>query len=323
MLSSSCTTTVLGRCPAERQQSYHTTTMPSTQYLQVPKLLPHRKSRSRSKSRPREVISVEDNVLPPVHDRRRHHSPPMTAAEPRSKPLLNAYSHTYSLTNGHSNNPTPKTVSISNSTPQPKTPIIETTNYEDLNGDMYTLRDCSTPPPELPLRQKIVGAWKLESYIAYPTPESPIQRPTYPMTKNVTGFIMYTPDGYLSAQMLIPGQQSFKRGEGEEPQWAEAGKRFFAYCGPYYISDEGAGREEILRHTFQVCNLPGWIGDVQVRTHRFEEDGQVLVLGSEEPTEIKGDRRIPVLKWRRARDNTTGTPPAPMPQIKISGPGEP
>jgi hypothetical protein len=29
------------------------------------------------------------------------------------------------------------------------------------------------------------------------------------------------------------------------------------------------------------------MGDVQVRTHRFEEDGQVLVLGSEEPTEIK------------------------------------
>jgi len=107
------------------------------------------------------------------------------------------------------------------------------------------------------------------------------------MTKNVTGFIMYTPDGYLSAQMLIPGQHSFKRGEGEEPQWAEAGKRFFAYCGPYYISNEGPGREEVLRHTFQVCNLPGWIGDVQVRTHRFEEDGQVLVLGSEEPTEIK------------------------------------
>jgi hypothetical protein len=212
----------------------------------------------------------------------------MTAAEPRSKPLLNAYSHTYSLTNGTSNNNIyTNAPSIPSPPPKPKTPIIEKTNYEDLNGDMYTLRDSSTPPPELPLRQKIVGAWKLESYIAYPTPESPIQRPTFPMTKNVTGFIMYTPDGYLSAQMLIPGQQSFKRGEGEEPQWAEAGKRFFAYCGPYYISDEGAGREEILRHTFQVCNLPGWIGDVQVRTHRFEEDGQVLVLGSEEPTEIK------------------------------------
>lgn len=260
--------------------------MPSTQYLQVPKVLPHRKSRSRSKSRPREVISVEDNVRPPIActERRRLHSPPMTAAEPRSKPQLNAY---YSLATKPSTNTYTSALPQTPPPPKPKTPSIETTNYEDLNGDMYTLRDSSTPPPELPLRQRIIGAWKLESYIAYPTPESPIQRPTFPMTKNVTGFIMYTPDGYLSAQMLIPGQQSFKRGEGEEPQWAEAGKRFFAYCGPYYISDEGSGREEILRHTFQVCNLPGWIGDVQVRTHRFEEDGQVLVLGSEEPTEIK------------------------------------
>lgn len=284
MPSSSCTATVLARYPSEIAPTL-TTAMPSTQYLQVPKVLPHRKSRSRSKPRSREVISVEEHVSPPLVERRRYHSPPMTAAEPRSKPLLNGYSHTYSLTNGHSNNP--YTNGVTHPPPKPKTPTIETTNYEDLNGDMYSLRDSSTPPPELPLRQKIVGAWKLESYIAYPTPESPIQRPTFPMTKNVTGFIMYTPDGYLSAQMLIPGQQSFKRGEGEEPQWAEAGKRFFAYCGPYYISDEGPGREEILRHTFQVCNLPGWIGDVQVRTHRFEEDGQVLVLGSEEPTEIK------------------------------------
>lgn len=161
------------------------------------------------------------------------------------------------------------------------------TSYDDLNEGLYAREPTPTPPPELSLRQKLIGAWKLESYVAYPTPNSSTQRLTYPMTKNVTGFIMYTPDGYMSAQMLIPGQQSFKRGEGEEPQWAEAGKRCFAYCGPYYITNEGQGREEILRHTFQCCSLPGWIGDIQVRTHRFEEDGQVLVLGSEEPTEVK------------------------------------
>ena len=109
----------------------------------------------------------------------------------------------------------------------------EGTNYDDLNGGLYTLEQCVTPPPEIPLRQKLIGTWKLESYTAYPTPTSTIQRPTYPMTKNVTGFIMYTPDGYMSAQFLIPGQQSFRRGTGEEAQWAEAGKRFFAYSGPY------------------------------------------------------------------------------------------
>ncbi|KAI5199981.1 hypothetical protein E4T39_05957 [Aureobasidium subglaciale] len=193
----------------------------------------------------------------------------------------------------------------------------------DLNGDYYTLSKTPSPPPQRPLRQRLVGTWRLEAYVAYPTPSCRFQRPTFPMTKNVTGLIMYTPDGYMSAHMLIPGQMSFKRGEGEEPQWAEAGKRSFSYAGPYYISDEGSGREEILRHTFQVCNLPGWVGDIQVRTWKFEEDDNVLVLGSEEPTEIRGDQRIPVLKWRRVTDNSNGSPPAPMPHIKVSGPGEP
>lgn len=173
-----------------------------------------------------------------------------------------------------------------------KVPATDGTNYDDLaldenlNGEMYALEPCRSPPPEIPLRDQLIGTWRLESYIAYATENSPIQRPTYPMTKNVTGFIMYTPDGYMSAQFLIPGQQAFQRGAGDEAQWAEAGKRFFAYSGPYYITKEKDG-SETLRHTFQVCNLPGWVGDIQVRTHKFEEDNQVLVLGSAEPSEIK------------------------------------
>ena len=221
----------------------------------------------------------------------RPQSPPMPVAEPHRKPTVHGFTNSSTpkrdmngYTNGYSHQaPRVEVEAVKMSEP-------EGTNYDDLsdlNGGMYTLDQCVTPPPEIPLRQRLVGAWKLESYIAYPTPLSKIQRPTYPMTKNVTGFIMYTPDGYMSAQFLIPGQQSFKRGEGEEPQWAEAGKRSFSYSGPYYISNDGSGREEILRHTFQVCNLPGWIGDIQIRTCRFEENGEVLVLGSEEPSEIK------------------------------------
>ena len=263
----------------------------SSQYLQVPKVLPYRKSRSRSRSRPREVVSRPEVVVSPIKSRPQ--SPPMPVAEVSRKPSLNGFSskenalkkEINSGANGH------YAVSSPIATAEVKMPESEGTNYDDLkldlNGGMYTLEQCLTPPPEIPLRQKLMGTWRLESYTAYPTPNSTIQRPTYPMTKNVTGLIMYTPDGYMSAQFLIPGQQTFRRGEGEEAQWAEAGKRFFAYSGPYYISNEGYGREETLRHTFQVCNLPGWIGDIQIRTHRFEEDGQVLVLGSSEPTEIK------------------------------------
>lgn len=263
-----------------------TLAMPSSsQFLTVPKIIPHRK-RSRSRSRdpkPREVVATPAASVSP--SRFSPQSPPVPSAQRHVKPTLYTNGHKmaeavqHSSSHEHSNG-----ISYSNGD---ETEEQTGTNYDELREDMYTLEQCRTPPPEPPLRQKLIGTWKLDSYIAYATPESPVQRQTYPMTKNVTGFIMYTPDGFMSAQMLIPGQQSFKRGEGEEPQWAEAGKRFFAYCGPYYISNEGQGREEVLRHTFQVCNLPGWIGDIQIRTHRFEEDGQLLVLGSEEPTEIK------------------------------------
>lgn len=277
-------------------------TMPcsqTTQYLQVPRVLPTRKSRSRSRSRgprdvPREVFSSTQVIVSPQKLTFRASSPEQSSfkPEPYRKPAFSVFnrmgspipSSPYAYGEGKRVTACPLPTLEVDDTPMKD---VGGTNYDDLNEGLYTMEQCVTPPPEIPLRQKLIGAWKLESYIAYPTPQSPVQRPTYPMTKNVTGFIMYTPDGYMSAQMLIPGQQSFKRGEGEEPQWAEAGKRCFAYCGPYYISNEGPGREEILRHTFQCCSLPGWIGDIQIRTHRFEEDGSVLVLGSEEPTEVK------------------------------------
>lgn len=258
----------------------------SSQYLQVPKV-PLRRPKSpghkSSKSRLREDRPEAVTPFTPA----RPESPPMPAAEPYRKPSLSGFANARLtekyLASSHTNGHDP-TIPIRMSEPVG-------TNYQDLsldlNGLVYSIKQCAKPPPTIPLREKLVGAWKLESYVAYPTATSMPQRPTYPMTKNVTGFIMYTPDGYMSAQMLIPGQPSFKRSEGDEAQWTEAAKRFFAYSGPYYISNEGSGREEVLRHTFQICNLPGWIGDIQIRTHRFEEDGDVLVLGSEEPAEIK------------------------------------
>ncbi|KAI5363617.1 Putative Lipocalin-like domain-containing protein [Septoria linicola] len=308
-------------------------TTTATQYLQVPKFLPNKKARSRSRSRSpmevqAEVSSPTQVVVSPQKLSFRASSPPTPfRAEPYHKPSSNtiytnrvaSYSTPYLLASPVQTSPMERKDSLMSDF----RPSYVGSNVNDLNEGLYAREPTPTPPPEKSLRQKLIGAWKLESYVAYPTPNSSNQRPTYPMTKNVTGYIMYTPDGYMSAQMLIPGQQSFKRGEGEEPQWAEAGKRCFAYCGPYYITNEGHGREEILRHTFQCCSLPGWIGDIQVRTHRFEEDEKVLVLGSEEPTEVKGDKRVPVLKWRRAINNENGHPPPPMPQIKVSGPGEP
>ena len=146
------------------------------------------------------------------------------------------------------------------------------------------------PEPDPPqsaseLRFRLLGSWKLESFIALPLSASSLSRPSYPMTKNVQGMILYTSDGYMSAQLYIPGQPPFKPEEASEAQWAEAGKRYVAYCGPYYIAEDGG--KVILKDGFRLSNRPDILNDIQIRAWRFEEDGTLLVLGNDEPVEVK------------------------------------
>lgn len=166
------------------------------------------------------------------------------------------------------------------------------------------------------LHERLQGTWRLESYVSHPAPNSTIQRLTYPMTKSVAGLLIYSSDGYMSAQLQIPGSQKEKANSFvSESQWAELAKRSFSYSGPFYISNEGPGREEVLRHSFELCILPDRVGQVEIRSWKFDEDGKVLVLGGEETVVMKGDERIPVLRWRRVEDNKGAALPEKVPDI--------
>jgi hypothetical protein len=96
---------------------------------------------------------------------------------------------------------------------------------------------------------------------------------------------MYTPDGYMSAQIYIPGQQRFEATTANESDWAECGKRYFAYSGPFFVTEEN-GKVK-LRHNMRIGNRPAMVGDVQLRDWRFEENGKLLILSSEEAKEVK------------------------------------
>lgn len=96
---------------------------------------------------------------------------------------------------------------------------------------------------------------------------------------------MYTPDGYMSAQISIPGQQRFEAATGNESDWAECGKRYFAYSGPFFVTEE-EGRVK-LRHNMRIGNRPAMVGDIQLRDWRFEDDGKLLILSSEEAKEVR------------------------------------
>lgn len=82
------------------------------------------------------------------------------------------------------------------------------------------------------LRPQLVGAWDLVEYSAHS--ESDASNKIYPMGRNARGIIMYTPDGYMSAQLQIPGQPDFKVNDldgGSKDELAQAGKNYLAYTG--------------------------------------------------------------------------------------------
>lgn len=159
------------------------------------------------------------------------------------------------------------------------------------------------------LRSQIVGAWELSSYYAHAHDDESDK--VYPMGENCQGIIMYTPDGYMSAQLLTPGQPSFAsdRSGGSEADWATVGRSFVGYTGHFFLDETGdeQGRP-ILMHHMRTSNLPYLLGDTQRRMVRIteESDGRYLNLGTEEPK----DGRVVVVRWRRLPDNSMGrTPP--------------
>lgn len=160
------------------------------------------------------------------------------------------------------------------------------------------------------LRNQLVGSWELIEYCAYlPRDESD---KIYPQGADATGIIMYSPDGYMSAQLQTQGQKPFVRMEGTEEEWAQAGKSYVAYTGRFFL-DEGGDEKgrPILKHEMRDSNIPFLRGDVQRRIVKIEQraGARYLVLSLDEPTQRYGEDRLIRVTWRRLQDNQAVSPP--------------
>lgn len=129
------------------------------------------------------------------------------------------------------------------------------------------------------LRQKLIGAWALVEYKTQPASGAPA---SYPLGKDAAGIIMYTPDGYMSAQLMQPGAAKFVVGDlsgGTKDELAESMKRYLAYSGRFAVKGEGG--KPVLTHQMEVSSFPNWLGNVQERTVKLE--GEYLTLGTDGP----------------------------------------
>ncbi len=144
------------------------------------------------------------------------------------------------------------------------------------------------------LRDRLIGAWKLVSYQEIPVDGSP---PFEPLGPTPQGLIIYTPDGYMSAQLATPDRPHFASGDwfdGTPEEYRAEASTYIAYSGPFHV-DEDAGT---LTHSMFVSLFPDWTGQTQPRQVHLE--GDELRLGTASPIRSSGKVVNSELVWHRA-----------------------
>jgi len=143
------------------------------------------------------------------------------------------------------------------------------------------------------LRTNLIGGWTLQSYEARSIDGSSV---IYPLGAHAQGIIMYTPDGYMSAQLMRSDRLQLSSDDMHPDnldELAAAASGYLSYSGPYEVVGD-----DLIVHHIAISLLPNWIGGTQYRTVRLHES--VLELSPPAPILIGGQRLNARLVWHRA-----------------------
>jgi lipocalin-like protein len=140
------------------------------------------------------------------------------------------------------------------------------------------------------LRDAVVGAWEL---VSYTIEDSPGGDTTYPLGPNPVGLIMYTEDGYMSAQLMRPDRLATDPPGATPAAESAFATGYLAYSGPFDV-DEATGT---LYHQVTVSLFPKWLGSTQLRCSHLE--GDLLTLSGTN-TLPNGATSTHTLLWKRA-----------------------
>lgn len=128
------------------------------------------------------------------------------------------------------------------------------------------------------IRERLVGCWRLVSY----SETADGGEASHPLGDNPLGTILYTPDGYMSAQLAKPEPYE----AGQQPD-AYA----IAYSGPYAVNEQAG----TVDHQVQVSVIPGWLGATETRRVQFPEPGTLMLSAEGSPR----DGMTTTITWSR------------------------
>lgn len=131
--------------------------------------------------------------------------------------------------------------------------------------------------------QDLIGTWTLVRFESHDVDTS---HTIYPFGEKAKGFIIYTSDGFMSAQLMNPSLGSDGKSQDD---FAQSMGQFLAYSGPFEISDPAFAKEDSVKvtHHLEVSSYPVWLGSRQERVATIV--GDILHLSIEEPvaTEVR------------------------------------
>lgn len=137
----------------------------------------------------------------------------------------------------------------------------------------------------------LVGSWRLDSFELQAT-DGTI---SHPYGENLTGYLFYNDDGFMSAAFMNAARGM--GGDGELSKAAEASSydQFMAYSGPYEVTGDK------IRHDVEVSSLEVWVGSVQERWYKIDGDRLDLLT---QPLSVGSDAPVARLSWTRATSPT-------------------
>jgi Lipocalin-like domain len=153
-------------------------------------------------------------------------------------------------------------------------------------------KETSQVPGDLRLR--LIGVWKLVSWVETPVDGSAER---LPLGEQPLGIIIYHPGGYVSAQLMRRDRRPFASGDwsaGTAADYQAEATSYFAYCGPFRADDSS----QTVIHSAEVSLFPNWTA--QVLRRQVTIDADHLQLNTIDAYVSGGKTVHACMTWKRA-----------------------
>jgi len=175
---------------------------------------------------------------------------------------------------------------------------------------MSHLEHRSTTALGVSIRSVLVGVWALNSYTDIPDGARAVQ----PFGSSPAGILIYTSDGFVSAQLMAPGRvssDSVKWDNWSPEEYETFGHGYIGYCGRYEVDEENA----TVTHLPSVAFLPNLVGHRHLRHVAISGDRLTLRASYRRADRINATS---CLEWSRIGG---GSQQAPLtrPQLEDQG----